>query len=88
MEVRQTVQQLLAVAWQGRKARMRPLHRSLTHTCRRHPLRFAMADAQNPRLRFAAVLVRSVFLARRLRNVWKDEKMVGVLLPPSAAGAV
>ena len=87
-EVRQAVQELLAAAWQDRKGRMRLLHRALIHTARRHPLRFAMADVQNPKVRFGAVLVRSVFLARRLRCLWQDRKMVGILLPPSVAGAL
>ena len=87
-EVRQSVQELLGEAWQYRKGRMRPLHRSLVRTARWHPLRFAMADAQNPKVRFGAVLARSVFLGRRLRHVWADQKMVGILLPPSVPGAL
>ena len=67
---------------------MRPLHRALVRTARWHPFRFAMADAQNPKVRFGAVLTRSVFLARRLRHVWTDQKMVGILLPPSVPGAL
>jgi acyl-[acyl-carrier-protein]-phospholipid O-acyltransferase / long-chain-fatty-acid--[acyl-carrier-protein] ligase len=88
LDVRQKVQELLAEAWQGRKARMRPLHRTLVRTARRHPFRFAMADAQNSNVRFMAVLMRSIFLARRLRPVWADRKMVGLLLPPSVPGAL
>ena len=87
-EVRQAVQELMAQAWQDRKGRMRPLHRALVQTARRHPFRFAMADAQNPNVRFGAVLTRSVFLARRLRPVWADQKMLGILLPPSVPGAL
>ncbi|MEJ2246057.1 MAG: AMP-binding protein [Acidobacteriota bacterium] len=87
-EVRQAVQELLAAAWQDRRGRMRPLHRALIHTARLHPLRFAMADLQNPKVRFGTVLVRSVFLAGRLRRLWQDQKMVGILLPPSTAGAL
>jgi len=87
-EVRQVVQELLAAAWQYRKKRMRPFHRALVQTARWHPFRFAMADAQNPKVRFGAVLARSVFLARRLRHVWGKQKMVGILLPPSTPGAL
>jgi acyl-[acyl-carrier-protein]-phospholipid O-acyltransferase / long-chain-fatty-acid--[acyl-carrier-protein] ligase len=87
-EVRQVVQELMAQAWQSRKGRMRPLHRALVQTARWHPFRFAMADAQNPKVRFGAVLTRSVFLARRLRPVWADQKMLGILLPPSVPGAL
>ncbi len=86
-EVRQAVQELTAQAWQDRKGRMRPLHRALVRTARWYPFRFAMADAQNPKVRFGAVLTRSVFLARRLRSVWADQKMLGILLPPSVPGA-
>jgi len=85
---RQTVQGLLATAWQDRKKRMSTLHRELVRTARWHPFRFAMADAQNPKVRFGAVLTRSVFLARRLRHVWAGQKMAGILLPPSTAGAL
>jgi acyl-[acyl-carrier-protein]-phospholipid O-acyltransferase/long-chain-fatty-acid--[acyl-carrier-protein] ligase len=87
-EVRQVVQELLAEAWQGHKKRMRPLHRALVQTARWHPFRFAMADVQNPKVRFGAVLIRSVFLARRLRHVWADQKMAGIFLPPSVPGAL
>jgi acyl-[acyl-carrier-protein]-phospholipid O-acyltransferase/long-chain-fatty-acid--[acyl-carrier-protein] ligase len=87
-EVRQVVQELLAEAWQNRKGRMRPLHRSMVRMARHHPFGFAMADAQNPKVRCGAALVRSVFLARRLRPVWADQKTVGILLPPSTPGAL
>ncbi|HTY61186.1 MAG TPA: acyl-[ACP]--phospholipid O-acyltransferase [Acidobacteriota bacterium] len=87
-EVRQVVQELMAEAWQDRKRRMRPLHRALVRTARWHPFRFAMADAQNPKVRFSTVLTRAVFLARRLRHVWADQKMAGILLPPSVPGAL
>jgi acyl-[acyl-carrier-protein]-phospholipid O-acyltransferase / long-chain-fatty-acid--[acyl-carrier-protein] ligase len=33
-------------------------------------------------------LIKTVFLARRLRPLWTDQKMVGVLLPPSIPGAL
>ncbi len=87
-QVRSTVQELLAEAWQTRKARMRPLPIAFVNTARNYPFRFAMADAQNPRVCFGTALVRSVFLARRLRKIWSGQKMVGLLLPPSVPGAV
>ena len=87
-QVRSTVQELLVEAWQARKARMRPLPIAFVNTARHHPFRFAMADAQNARVSFGAALVRSVFLARRLRKIWSGQKMVGLLLPPSVPGAL
>ncbi len=87
-EVRVRVQELMAEAWQCRKARMKPLQRAFVHTARRRPFRFAMADLQTPRVTFGAALVRTVFLARRLKRVWAGQRMVGLLLPPSVPGAL
>ncbi len=87
-EVRQAVQELGAEAYQFRKRYMRTLHRSFVQTARRHPRRFAMADGRTPKLTFGGALTRTVFLARRLRPVWRDQNMVGILLPPSVPGAL
>ncbi len=87
-QVRSAVQELLVEAWHARKARMRPLPIAFVNSARKHPFRFAMADAQNARVNFGAALTRSVFLARRLRKIWSGQKMVGVLLPPSVPGAL
>ena len=87
-EVRQAVQELHSEAFHHRKEQMRPLHRAFIRTARRHPFRFLMAHGRVPRLRFGAALTRTVFLARRLRTVWQGQTMVGILLPPSVAGAL
>jgi acyl-[acyl-carrier-protein]-phospholipid O-acyltransferase/long-chain-fatty-acid--[acyl-carrier-protein] ligase len=87
-ETRQAVQDLSAEAFARRKSRMKTLSRSFLHTVRRHPLRFAMADGQTPRLRFFTVLARTLFLARRLRARWQGQEMVGILMPPSIPGAL
>jgi acyl-[acyl-carrier-protein]-phospholipid O-acyltransferase / long-chain-fatty-acid--[acyl-carrier-protein] ligase len=87
-EVRQCVQELMAEAWNHRKPHMKPLQRAFVRTARRHPRRFAMADAQSPKVSFASALMRTVFLARRLRKVWAGQQMVGLLLPPSVPGAL
>ena len=87
-EVRQCVQELMAEAWDYRKAHMKPLHRAFVRTARRHPFRFAMSDAQSAKISFASALMRTIFLGRRLRGVWADQTMVGLLLPPSVPGAL
>ncbi len=87
-EVRVAVQELLAEAWQYRKARMTTLHRAFVRTARVHPFRFAMADAQSKKLSFGGALTKTVFLARRLKKVWANQNMVGLLLPPGVAGAL
>ena len=87
-EARRAVQDLGAEAFARRKAHMRTLPSSFVHTARRHPFRFAMADGQTPRLNFFAALARALFLARRLRKHWQGQRMVGIFLPPSIAGAL
>src|ERR1700689_3464611 len=87
-EARRAVQDLSAEAFARRKGRMETLPKSFVRTVRRHPLRFAMADGQTPRVNFFEVLARSLFLARRLKEHWRGQEMVGILLPPSIAGAL
>ena len=87
-EVRQAVQELNTEAWKHRKKLMMPIHRAFVRKARHHPRRFFMADARVPKLRFGSALTRTIFLARRLRPVWAGQEMVGILLPPSVAGAL
>jgi acyl-[acyl-carrier-protein]-phospholipid O-acyltransferase/long-chain-fatty-acid--[acyl-carrier-protein] ligase len=87
-EVRRAVQDLHAEAYRHHKTHMRTLDRTLLNTARRHPLRIAMADELVKRMRWGGVLNRAIFLALRLRSPWRDQKMVGILLPPSVAGAL
>jgi len=74
MEVRQRVQELETNAFRHQKNSMETLHRSFIRTARRHPFRFAMADGRVPKLRYGAALVKSIFLARRLKKHWQDKR--------------
>jgi acyl-[acyl-carrier-protein]-phospholipid O-acyltransferase/long-chain-fatty-acid--[acyl-carrier-protein] ligase len=87
-EVRQAVQALGVEAFLRRRRFMKPLTRSFIQAARHRPRRFAMADGRTPKLRFGDSLVKTIFLARRLRRIWHDQKMVGILLPPSIPGAL
>ena len=87
-EVRQAVQELGVDAFGRRRRYMRTLTRSFIKAARRHPRRFAMADGRTPKLSFGDSLIKSVFLARRLQPLWRDQEMVGILLPPSIPGAL
>ncbi len=87
-EVRQAVQELQSRAYRNHKEGMKTLERSFVRTARRHPLRFAIADMRVPGLRMGAALMKSLFLALRLKEFWREQKMVGILLPPSVAGAL
>ena len=87
-EVRSVIQELNTDAWSHRRRTMLPLHRAFVQRARRCPFRFAMADARVPKLSFGGALVKVIFLARRLRTHWAGQQMVGLLLPPSVAGAL
>jgi acyl-[acyl-carrier-protein]-phospholipid O-acyltransferase/long-chain-fatty-acid--[acyl-carrier-protein] ligase len=87
-EVRQAVQELGVDAFFRRRRYMKTLTRSFLQAARRYPRRFAMADGRTPKLSFGDSLIKTVFLARRLRPLWHDQKMVGILLPPSIPGAL
>ena len=85
--VRQAVQELATDAYVYRKPDQSQLQRTIIRRVRQHPFRFAVADGLNPKVSYLGLLVRSIFLARLLRQRWLEQKMVGLLLPPSVAGA-
>jgi acyl-[acyl-carrier-protein]-phospholipid O-acyltransferase/long-chain-fatty-acid--[acyl-carrier-protein] ligase len=87
-DVRRAVQDLGAEAFARRKKSMHTLSQSFIYSARRHPFRFAMADGQRPKLNWFSALVGALVLARRLRKQWREQEMVGILLPPSVPGAL
>jgi acyl-[acyl-carrier-protein]-phospholipid O-acyltransferase/long-chain-fatty-acid--[acyl-carrier-protein] ligase len=87
-ELRRAVQELGEAAWRLRKTDRRPLHVTFIKAVRRHPLRFAMADATRPKVSAWQALAGSIVLARLLRPYWRDQPHVGILLPPTVAGAL
>ncbi|HVA64575.1 MAG TPA: acyl-[ACP]--phospholipid O-acyltransferase, partial [Terriglobales bacterium] len=87
-QARQAVQALGPEAFAHRRRTLRPLPRAFIRTARRHPFRLAMADGNTPRVRYLSALVKSIYLARRLRPVWRGQEKVGILLPPSVPGAL
>src|SRR5215469_15607459 len=87
-EVRRAVQELESAAWAADRDPRRTLDRGLVRSARRYFWRFAEADARVPKMRFAGLLTKVIFVARRLRSIWKNQEMVGILLPPSVGGAL
>lgn len=87
-ELRQAIQELGEAAWQIRKTDRRPLHHSVVWSMRRHPFRFVFADSTRPRVTCLEALTGSIALARALREAWDGQHTVGILLPPSIAGAL
>src|SRR5262249_53851964 len=90
-EVRQEIQRLSA-EWSVRRADgRRPAHRQFVRTAVRHPFRTCFIDPNSPfklKSRYGEILVGAKIMARLLRPVVGDARMVGVWLPPGAGGAV
>jgi acyl-[acyl-carrier-protein]-phospholipid O-acyltransferase/long-chain-fatty-acid--[acyl-carrier-protein] ligase len=86
--VREAVQAMQVEAWQLRREKMQPLHRNLIRMAREHPHRFAFADATSGKINFGMALAKSIFLARRLKKIWRGQNMVGIFVPPSVPGAL
>ena len=87
-EIRRAIRTLGEEAWQLRKSSRRTLHREFIRTVRRYPFRFAMADHSRPRVSTMQALIGSIVLARALRTHWEGQRHVGLLLPPTVAGAL
>lgn len=87
-EARTVVQELGSTAFASRKRYMKPIQRTFIRTAKSYRWRFAMADGQTPKVRFGGALVRTIYLAWRLRTVWQGQEKVGILLPPSVGGAL
>lgn len=87
-EVRRAVQDLGESAWAFRRAAARPLHRLAIRAMRRHPFRPVFGDASRPRVRRLQALAGAIALARAVRPAWEGQAAVGLLLPPSVAGAL
>ncbi len=88
IEVRHAVQDLHAAAFAADRPPSETLDRALVRAARRYPRRFCMGDARFPKVSFIGMLLKLIFVTRRLRPLWQDQPMVGILLPPSVGGAL
>jgi len=87
-KLRDAVRTLGEEAWLLRKSGRHTLHREFIHAMRRHPFRFTMADHTRPHVSSIQALIGSIVLARMLRPHWENQRHVGILLPPTVAGAL
>ncbi len=87
-ELRRAVQELEEPAWAMRKEYRQPLPHTFVRALRWRLIRPAVADATRPRVSGLKTLAGSIALARRLRTLWQGQVRVGILLPPSVAGAL
>ncbi|MBN2216303.1 MAG: MFS transporter [Pirellulales bacterium] len=88
-EARQMVAQLESQAMQADKALDMIPARYFLRNCRRHMRQGKLADSTGVRLTSADTLIRVLILRKLLRDILAaDERQVGLLMPPTVAGAV
>ncbi len=87
-EVRQAVTKLSAEAFSRRDAVQRPLPELFIETARRNWRRFCVADSSKRVLNFGRALVGAMLFRRMILRHYSDERMIGILLPPSVPAAL
>ncbi len=87
-EVRQAIMELGSAAVPHRRTSRDLLHVRFLRTAKRRWFSFAMADSSGTELTYGRALVSSLLLSRLLRNRCPEERMVGIVLPTSVAGAL
>ncbi|MGB7762567.1 MAG: acyl-[ACP]--phospholipid O-acyltransferase [Bryobacteraceae bacterium] len=87
-EVRQAILELGGDAIEARKSRRDVLSGRFIRTARKNRSKFAMADSTGRQVSYGRALVGSLLIADWLRKNRCQDEMVGVLLPPSVAGAL
>jgi acyl-[acyl-carrier-protein]-phospholipid O-acyltransferase / long-chain-fatty-acid--[acyl-carrier-protein] ligase len=87
-EVRLAVQKLSADCAIARSATRTPVHRKFLRMAARHPFRPCLLDSAGNRwYRYGETLTGAILLARLLRPVLGDERMVGIWLPPGVGSS-
>ncbi|MFQ5990619.1 MAG: MFS transporter, partial [Candidatus Methylomirabilales bacterium] len=87
-QVRQAIMELGSAAVDYRRTARDLLHLRFLKTAKRRWFSFAMADSSGMKLSYGRALVSSMLLARWIRNHSPEDRMVGLLLPPTIAGAL
>ena len=88
-EVRAAVQDLGVEAMEKRKTHELNLPRLFLRMCRRNLSRSKVADSTGQNLTGGQLLLRTLIVKRVMERILgRDEKNVGILLPPSVGGAI
>lgn len=87
--LRQGAQELSAECALTKRDLMPPLHHKFVRQARSHWGDFCISDTvRGQDTKFGRALLGTLILARRLKPLWRDQKMVGIYLPPMAASVL
>ncbi|MEC7840303.1 MAG: MFS transporter [Chlamydiota bacterium] len=87
-KIRSQIRKMGCDAWMDRKDDEVPIHLHFIRSVWRAPWKLSLADSENKKVSRLKVLTSSIVLARILKEVWKNQKTVGIMLPPSLAGVM
>jgi acyl-[acyl-carrier-protein]-phospholipid O-acyltransferase/long-chain-fatty-acid--[acyl-carrier-protein] ligase len=87
-DVRRRIEELASEAFRHRLEERRPLPVEWVRRCKRWRGRRLMADTTGADLSCGEALVRSVLLSKLIRERCAGQERVGVLMPPTVAGAI
>jgi acyl-[acyl-carrier-protein]-phospholipid O-acyltransferase/long-chain-fatty-acid--[acyl-carrier-protein] ligase len=91
IQVRIAVQKLSAESSIARSDQRRPVHRQFVRLAARHPFKTCIIDPNSQTktiYKYCEVLTGAKILTKKLRPVLGADKLVGLWLPPSVAGAI
>ncbi len=87
-DVRQAIQELQSEAFGYRRFKTNTLHTRFIEVAKKNSRQTALVDTVGKRLKFKQALVLSLLCGKKLTDDVLPGEKVGVLLPPSVAGAV
>jgi acyl-[acyl-carrier-protein]-phospholipid O-acyltransferase / long-chain-fatty-acid--[acyl-carrier-protein] ligase len=87
--LRQAAQELSAECALSKKDVVAPLHHKFIRQARAHSRDFCVSDTvRGMDVKYGRALIGTLVLARRLKPLWRDQKTVGIYLPPMAASVL
>lgn len=87
-EIRSAIMELGADSFSHRLENKVTLPEAFWREARKHPLKFCMGDSSGKKLNYGLSLISAVAMSRKINAKLFQEKTIGVLLPPSVAGAL
>ncbi|MCE5318402.1 MAG: AMP-binding protein, partial [Parachlamydia sp.] len=86
--LRQVIQELENKAWMAREDQYMPLPHAFIRNARQKPWVPALCDQATPKMSRIQVLTAAIVLGSLLKDSWKEEETIGLLLPPSIPGVI
>lgn len=88
LELRRAIQELEHKAWMAREEQYMPLPHTFIRHARHKPWAPALCDQSTAKMSRIKVLAAAIVLGNLLKDSWKEEEAVGLLLPPSIPGVI